>query len=179
MGILDIFGRKQREREQIELEYLRERNEIRLDSERKKKDMDLRLKEKRQELDEKLLDYKIRDAEARIDEEFSDQPEGDGSEEDQILKTFAPMITGLTKGNSPHTVAALQQPVQSPTVELSKAATLTFTDDEIEEIYKTLPPEYKKIARSAPDPLIRKFVLDRYPAIAEECLNRMILRVKR
>jgi hypothetical protein len=180
MGLWKFLNRRSDEKAQIELDFLREKAEIKLQHERERRDLELSLKRKKQELDEKIIDYKIREQEERMKEDFEDlyQSDDDDEETDPSLKMFAPMIAQMLKTNSPQNVTPSVEVVTKADLSPPKADGVTFTDEEINDIYKSLPAIYKKVARSMTDQQIIEFIKEKYPAITQECLNRMILKVK-
>jgi hypothetical protein len=118
------------------------------------------------------------DQRRRIDEDFNDYDDADDSDgEANMLKMFAPAINGmLSKTNSPQTPTPTPPQQQQ---EVSTVSEISFSDAEIEEIYKALPQVYKTVAKTMSDQQIAEFIKGKYPAISSECLIRAIARVKR
>jgi hypothetical protein len=186
MGLIDWFKSKySREKEMAEIEFIKERNEIRLEAERKRRDLELGVKGKRAELEEQRLTYQIEEQKARLDEamgEDSDDEEEDKDPDQATLQTLMPMIQQMMNKNTSQTPATIETstiitPLNTQTS--NTVAGVTFSDDEINEIYKSLPQVYKTVARSMTDQQIIEFIKGKYPAVTEECLNRMVARVKR
>lgn len=179
MGLWDWITRPS-DKKQLELDFIKEKNEIKLEAERRKHDIDLGIREKKSELDKIMLEYKIKDQEARIEEEFGDiieNQDDENSSEVQLLKMFTPAIAGMMNKSQP----TQDQPLGSaiPINPISeKPSGLTFTDEEINDIYKALPQVYKTLAKTMDTDQIKKFITGKYPNIDPECLNRMVLRVK-
>lgn len=181
MGFFDLFTGQARKKADLELEFIKDRNEIRLEHERKRKELEFSDKEKRAQLNNIMMDYKIKEQERKIQEdfeEFEDDEEEENSEQ-TLIKMFAPAINGmLTKQSTPQSQPPVSEVLPQTVQQESKKGGLTFSDTELEEIYKALPQVYKTIARGMTKEQIETFILNKYPNIEKECLNRMVLRVK-
>lgn len=179
MGLFDFINKRSNEKHQLELDFIREKNEIKLQTERDRRDLEISLKRKKLELDEKILEYKIKDQEEKIREDFEsyDDEEETDDQDQSMLKMFAPAIAGMmNKQNIPPNNPPTEAVITS--TQTSSSVGVTFSDEEISELYKSLPAVYKSVAKTMTDDQIKNFIKGKYPNVAEECLNRMILRIK-
>lgn len=178
MGLFDWINKKATEKWIIEQDFLRERNEQKLEMEREKHDLKLSVAKKQSQLEICRLDYQIRDEQEKLKEDFdSTDDEEDGEGDNPMLKIFGPVVANMMNSN---------RPAQTPSENLLNPSTpntipdgVSFTDDELNEIYKAIPTPYKQIAKTMSEQQIAEFIKGKYPKITQECLNRAVMRVKK
>jgi len=182
MAWFDWIGRQSREKWELEKEFLRERHDQKLDLERRRKEIDLLTAEKRSQLERARLDYQIKSEEEKLKEDFEDFEDEtlDDGDDSQEMKLLAPFLTKiLNKNTAPVGDDSSRNTATPPTTQQAAPPGLTFTDEELDEIYKSTPDQYKKLAKLMTDEQIKKFIRSRYPAITDECLSRACIRIKR
>jgi len=163
----------ERKKEELELQYLKDKNEQELDLKRRKKELFLRVDEKKAQLEEEILNYKIEEQRAKLDEALGDDDEeiDTGNAADNMLLQLG---SKLLSTNSPQ-----NSPVSAPTVtqnvEISKQ---TLTDEEIKAIWESLPADKKAIARIATESQVKDYLHKNFPNIDDESINRGVKLIK-
>lgn len=177
MGFFDLFNPHGAEKWELEKEFMRERHEQKLDLERRKVEARISVEEKKAELERARLDYQLRDEQEKLKEDFEPIIDEESEEDSPMMKMLAPIAAKLLNNNAQPPTPTSSESLNP--VETLKTQAVSFSDEEIDIIYKELPDAYKKIAKTLPDEEIRKFIKRRYPTITEECLIRASARTKR
>jgi len=177
MSIWALFSNKNREFEQkkqdLELNFIRERNEQDLELKRRKKELWLRVDEKKAQLDEELLNYKIEEARAKLEEALGydeGDEESEGNAADNMLLQLG---TKLLSANSPHPSES-----EPPKTQIQETSKQSLSDEEIKIIWQTLPADKKALARIASDSQKREFLIKNYPNIDLDSIDRAIKLIK-
>lgn len=168
-----------REKWEIEKEFIRERNEQKLELERRRKEIDLLTAEKRAAVERARLDYQLREEEERLKEDFAEEIDDDDDGNDsEMMKILAPAIAKFINPNQSQPAAVFKsdddayKPPNPP-------AMVELSDDEINTIYQATDKKYIAMARIMPDDKIKSFLLSRYPNLSDDTIKRAILRIKR
>jgi hypothetical protein len=184
---MKIFGfviKKEQKNAKIEetYDFRQELKEVKLEHEKAVLEEKLKTIKKQQEYEQTLLDYKIKDQQAKIDEEFSNLPEGfEDAIEDNIedvpawLKPIIPSIISKFTNNSnipPQNITPLNNNTEI-------GGDMSLSNDEIQAIKETTPKADLLTLKNLPDGQIKSVIRSRYPKITEECLERAIIILKR
>jgi hypothetical protein len=163
----------ERKKEELELQYLKDKNEQELDLKRRKKELFLRVDEKKAQLEEEILNYKIEEQRAKLEEALGDDEEEleTGNAADNMLLQLG---SKLLSTNSPQN-SSVSAPIVTQNVEISKQ---TLTDEEIKALWDSLPADKKAIARIASDSQVKDYLNKNYPAIDDETIIRAIKLIK-
>ena len=184
MKIFGLIIKKEQKAGKIEedFDFRRELKEAKLEHEKEVMSIKLRTIKKQQELDESILDYKLKEQQARIDEEFTNIPDGleDVLEEhtDDVPEWLQPFI-GPLLGKVLNNTA--QSPATSPPLTTTEqtAGGLSLTDEELRAIKDTTSKSDLITLRNLPDAQVKSVIRGRYPKITDECLERAIIILKK
>jgi len=171
MGFFDIFKSKfDEELKQIRLDNEREKLETKREFERRKQDIELKTRERREQLEQTILDYKIKDQETRILEEF-------GDEEPELQEENSP-INNMLMGVAQKFLNPAQQapPLNNspPFTPPQQPALVDFTEEEIKAMIAEVPKQYLKMAKFMTDEQIADFIRGKYKNISEDSIKRGI-----
>ena len=165
-------------------DFIDEKRQIRIDHEKEVLNERLKTIKKQEELDRSILDYKIREQQCKIDEDFSNFPEEieeviEEQAEDvpEWLKPLIPVIVKQFTANNP---GSNMSPLT--TNNLSNTANsepgLSLSDEELKIIKQQTPKADIETLKGLPDAQCKAIIRQRFPKITEETLERAIKILK-
>jgi len=184
MNILGFNIKKvvKKEKESEEFSFKDEIKQARLEHEKAILEEKLKTIRKQQEYEQKLLDYKIMEQQAKIDEDFSNEVEDvveEVAEQTDIPEWIKPILPSIIAKftNQTQPPAATPQPISNTNTETA-ADGLTLTDEELKTIKQAANKKELELLKGMPDAQVKSVIRQRYPKITEECLERAIIILK-
>lgn len=179
-----LFTKSRKSDKNDEIDMREERKRIQIEHEKAVYDEKLKTIQRQQELERVKLDYQIKEQQCKIDEEFSDYPDGfeEAIEEhtEDVPSWLAPYVAPLLG----KLLNQGQGPTPPPTINSSSGSNtsgdgpLTLNDDELRAIVQAMDPMQRKQAQKMEDGQIKSLVRMKYPKITDECLERAIKILK-
>jgi hypothetical protein len=183
MKIFGLVIKKEQKSSKVEdFDFKEELKRARLEHEKSIMDEKLKTIRKQQEYDQVLLDMKIKEQQALMEEKFSDVPEEveDFIEEsddvpDWIKPYIGPLVQKFVNGNN----QSQPSPISPQSVDdNSKGEGMTFTNEELKAIKMSASKNDISMLKSLPDAQIKSYIRGKYPKITDECLERAISILK-
>ena len=163
MSILARFFGRESQKPTISAEEVERQNQHRqelrdLNLLKRKLDMEIMVQEA--ELEKAKIAMELADIEAELGEEEDSSPES--------------MLMGLIQKAMPQTQTA---PIPKTSINAPSGA-VSFTDEQIKQIWSSVPSFYRGVAKTLSDEQVKEFIKQKQPNIDVDSLNRAILIIR-